>query len=562
MGTSSRRNNQAGFTLMETMIAMAIFVSAMLSILLAFQMAMVTSLRSRGQITAGRLMNMVFTKFKSINYYSLFACNSSLSNYGLTGTFQGSSVYPYKSVLNLVQNAARVSGFSHFTVEIAYLRRDISDANGNGLTSDLIAFTDANGDKIDDYDPSIRYYDKNGDGDYKDTYSSSGRVISEEPDTHLKEVTVKLWKKGRVVAQQSELVSLEQFSGIESAASGAILRLFIAEPANNTYLYNLDTAARTTSFGLTLARSFPADIVPARADMGSPLYLTGETDPVAVVHFYVNNTATERDNTTADMSGIFTSYSTLSTLALVEGQNRIWAKATKDANLSPFTFRDVVLDLNPPSVTAIQPTGTVHDRAPRVGAVLSDTGISTDVVSGICPSVITLKKGTQIVAHEYHQDTGEVVWVDSSTLLPVTLTTGTYSMTLEGADNAHYKVRQSWNFTVAIDDPDNSAPAISNKSPIGSCDTALPEIQVRVFDNQSGIDPGRIALKFDGAVVVDASNIGAHYNASTGYITYTPATPLDNGSMHTLEVSASHWATTPADKVTSTDLWNFFVNMP
>ncbi|MHB9156067.1 MAG: hypothetical protein ACYC5N_10345, partial [Endomicrobiales bacterium] len=472
------------------------------------------------------------------------------------------AVYPYTALLGLVKNAIRASGFSHFTVDVTFMRRDISDANANGLTADLIAFTDTNGDRIDDYDASIRHFDQNGDGDYKDTYSSGGRIIAEEPDTHLKEVTVKLWKGGRVVAQQSELVSVEQLSGIESMASGAILRLFIAEPANDTYLYNLDTSARAASFGLTLSRPFPADNVPVRADMGSPLFLSGETDPLAIVHLYMNSTATELDSANADMTGLFGFYTTPTTIALVEGKNSIWARATKDTNLSPFTVRDVVLDLNPPAITALQPVGTVYDRAPRVSAVLSDAGISTDTVSGICPQVITLKQGTEIVAHEYHQDTGEVVWIDSATLLPVTLSTGSYSMTLEGADNAHYKTRQSWDFTVAIEDPDHSAPAISNKSPIGSCNTELPDIQVRVFDNQSGVDPARIELRFDGVVVVNASNIGAHYNASTGYITYTPAVPLANGSFHTAEVSASHWATSPANKITSTDQWNFLVNMP
>ncbi len=559
----NKKNNTKGFGLVEAMVAMAIFGVAIISITATMQMAMLSAVKSREQLTSSRLLDMIFSKLKSIDYFFLFQTNSSLPNFFLsTGTFQGTTVYPYRTTLQNIHTIVKNAGFSHYTIDIVFMRRDTSDANGNGLTSDLIAFTDNDQNLIDDYDPTIRYFDQNSDGDYYDTYTLGGRKISEEPDTHLKEVTVKLWKKGYVVTQQTELISLEQFSGIESMASGAALKIFISQPANATFLYNLNTTARQNAFMLAITKSYPSDVTAYRADTFYPLRLWGETSPLAVARFYVNNTSTERDNRTSDMNGLFDFQSAAVTNYLVEGQNRIWARATKDANVSPWGPRDVIVDLNPPTISSAIPTGIVKNRAPRVSAVITDTGISTNTTSGICAEVITLKVNNNVVNHLYDSATGEVVWADTTTAAPIILSTGTYTALLEGGDRAYYKVRSTWSFTVEIEDPDNSAPSIANRSPIGSANTTLPLIQVRVFDNQSGINPASIVLKLNGQVVVNSSNIGSHYDASSGFVSYLPASPFPNGSSHTVEITASHWATTPSDKVTSTDSWNFFINIP
>ena len=88
---------------------------------------------------------------------------------------------------------------------------------------------------------------------------------------------------------------------------------------------------------------------------------------------------------------------------------------------------------------------------------------------------------------------------------------------------------------------------------------ALPEISAKVFDNQSGIIPSSIVLKLDGSAVVDSTNLGSHYDAGTDRVYYTPASAFASGTSHTVELTASHWATDPADKVTSVETWAFTV---
>ena len=87
------------------------------------------------------------------------------------------------------------------------MRRDSSDSNGDALTSDLVPFTDANADLIDDYDANVRYFDQTADGTYWQTYVSGGRTVAEQPDTHVKRVTLDVYRANRLVCSQTELLS-------------------------------------------------------------------------------------------------------------------------------------------------------------------------------------------------------------------------------------------------------------------------------------------------------------------------------------------------------------------
>ena len=550
----SENKKPRGFGLVEVMIAISMMLAIIAASFTMLQISVVGTIKAREQSNASRLIDMIFSKLRNTDFFFLFCCDSSKPYFDLYPE------YPYMGVLNVIKNAVEDSGFSKFTIEITFMRRDTSDADGDGLTSDLIPFTDVNGDLIDDYDPEIKYYDHNNDGDYYDTYVENGRKIAEQPDTHLKEVTVTLYKREMVVAQSARLISLEEFSGIESPASGATLSLFVRQPANATYVYNLDTTERENAFNLVIDKSYPETVVAYRADFNYPLRLWGETDPQATVHFFVNDTISELDSAQADINGDFDFQSYSVTSELVEGRNTIWAKATKEGNVSPYSPREVILDLNPPQISDTQPTGTVNDRTPQVSAIVSDSGISTDTVSGVCAEVITMKVNGETVEHEYNDETGEVIWIDTVTMSYPVLDVGTYTVVLQAGDNAYYKVSATWDFTVSISDPDNSPPSISQKTPSGSTGYTMPEIGCRVFDNQSGINPSSIVMKVDGEVVVDSSNVFSHYNSSTGEISWTPDSPYENGTQHTVEISVSHWAENPPDRVTKTDSWSFFIN--
>ena len=548
--------NNKGIGLVELMLVVAMITGITIGILAMLQYGVIASVKAREQMSAGRLAQMIFSKIKSVDFYFLFNYDSALTNYGLSGTYgpenSQSAIYPYLATLNSINSTIRLYGFDRWTVENTFMRRDSSDVNGNGLTSDLINFIDANSDLKDDYLASVLYYDKNSDGDYYDSYVSTvtNRKISEQPDTHIKYVTLKLYKKNELIHQESQLISYELYTGIESQSSDAALKLFVTQPANATFLYNLNTTARQNAFNLTITKSYPEDVIAYRADFANPIRLWGETDPNALVHFYLNTPVTELDSITASIGGEFDFQSSAVTNALTEGENTILAMATRDNMYSPYAPRDVILDLNPPTVSSQTPTGTVYDKLPWVGCYLYDTFLTTGTPSGICQDVICMKINDVEVTHHYDSSTGELYW-DYSTQLSTGIT---YSVKVEAGDNAYYKVMSSWTFTPDIQDPDPSAPAVSQKSPSETCGEPLPTIMCKVQDNQSGIDQSSIICKVDDEVVAHT------YNSGTGFVSWQPTSAFTNFTYHTVEITVSHWADNPADKKTTVENWGFNVS--
>jgi hypothetical protein len=547
----------------------AVFVLSLLSLSLAnmYKYLFRVTVKTQQNAYTTRLAETVFAKLKAVDYYLLFDADSALPAYGLAGTFgpvtQQKTVYPYLGALKEIDAAAARYKVDRWTLSVTYKVRDVSDVNGDGLTGDLRDFTDGNGDRIDDYDPSLRYYKANADADYYDTYVSTslGKTASEVPDTNLKEVTLKLYRNGKVLHTQKELLSLEMLTGIESRASGAELKLLLSRPENDSYLYDLNSPARAAAFSLAISIPYPADIQTYRADAGAPLQPAGETSPLSTVRFYRGSPGAALDSCTSDSLGGFTCSAALLTSGLTEGANLIFAQATKDTFFSPYAQRSVILDLNPPAISGSVPSGPVPDLVPYVGAVLTDAVASTGVPSGVCEDVTALKVNGSTVPFSYDQATGKVRWLDPATGLPVRLTNGaSYAVRLEGGDRAGYKAALNWNFTVSVAATDNSAPSVANKVPSGHTADPLPEISCKVFDNQSGVDLDSITLKLDGEVVVSSANIAGHWDAEGQRVFFLPPSPFENYSSHTVEVRSSHWANDPADKKTSVDTWSFTVD--
>jgi len=540
----------------------------MISISMVHKYLATSSIKVHEQVYSVRVSDEIFSKLKSIEYYYLFDYDSALPKYGLANKTFGPvtlqrSTYPYTYILDEIQVLTTSYAFDRWTVSLKYKLRDVSDINSNGYTSDLRDFVDANADGIDDYDMGIRYLDKNSDGDYYDTYVSTtlSKTVSELPDTNLKEVTLRLYKKNKEVYKRTELISLEMFSGIESKDSGSDLKLFIAQPANNTYLYNLDTSTRQSSFNLTISTTYPPEVIAYRADSTYRLRLVGETVPNATVRFYLNTTSTLLDTIVANMLGEFDWQSIPMTTNLQEGKNIVIAQAIKDTYYSPYAQRDVIYDLKPPVITSAVPQGIIYELMPYIGAVISDTVLSTGIPSGICRDVIDMKHNNVSVSYTYDDTTGKICWTDQSTGLPPQLSTGVWhNITVEGGDNAYYKVRSTWTFMIVPVTTDNSTPTIANKHPIGSTSNPLPTISCKIFDDQSGINPYSIVLTFNYQVVVSSTNISQYYNFETNELSWPVPSQLENGSVNYVSVTASHWATEPVDKVTSTEDWWFNVN--
>ncbi len=537
--------------LLETVLALVILSVAGLAVIAMLQKAEVASFKARDQLTCGRLADASMTRLKNMDFYDVFAVDSSSPSYG--GLH---STYPYFAVLDGIKSMLAQARYDRFTTSLVFLRRDTTDSNHNGMTDDLVPFQD-NGHGCDVYEPNICFYDHNGDGDYFETYSSGTRTVSELPDTHIKQVTLSIYRRGALVCSRTERLSLEQFTGAINPDSEDMLSLLISTPANDAQLFSLASPGLAAAQSLPIANAYPATAIRLEADGLSALTISGQTEPLATVNFSLNGGAT-LESAMADSSGDFSLPATAVTAALSEGFNTITAQAVKNGLTSPIAAQQVLLDLNPPSISGQTPSGTVDTLSPYIAATLTDTGASTATASGICPDVISMTINGSSVAYTYDSTTGIVVAVDSTTGASLILSTGVYTAHVETGDYAGYKSSSSWTFIVSVPLTDNSAPSISNKSPIGgSASSDLPVVSVRVFDNQSGIDPLSIVMTFDGATVVSSSNIGTSYDPASGTVSWTPPSPLASGSYHTVTIAASHWATSPTTAITSTDSWGF-----
>ncbi|MDE2492093.1 MAG: prepilin-type N-terminal cleavage/methylation domain-containing protein [Elusimicrobia bacterium] len=542
--------SRRGLTLLEVLLAIVIMTIAGLAIVAMLQKATIASFKARQSSTCARMAQTGMARLKNVDFYDLFAADSASPDYGLQAG------YPYMAVLDGIRSTLAASKFDRFRVDVTFMRRDTTDALGTGNTNNLIPFKD-NGSGADVYDPNIRYYDANGDGDYYDTYVSNGRTVAEQPDTHMKLVTVDVFRNGVEACSTTQLISLEQFTGATNPDSEAALTLEVSTPTNSSYAYQLLTPAQIASRALPISGSYPSAIVQYRADSSSPLTLAGVTAPLAAVSFYVGGSGALA-NASADVFGAFSDAPAAVTAALVEGQNEVRAQSAKATYSSPIADRSVLLDVNPPAVTPLQSSGTTSACAPYVAALLTDPVTSTSAAaSGIYPGVTAMLINGSTVPISYDAPTGIVVWVDTGTQSSPKLADGSYAVAVEAGDYAGYKSSATWSFAVSVPSVDNSAPSIANKSPIGMAGSDLPVLSVRVFDNQSGIDPSSIVLTLDGATVVDASDLGPHYDPASGTVSYTPSAPFASGSYHTLSVTASHCAASPSGSVTSTDSWGF-----
>jgi len=159
------KNNSRGATLLETVLAIVIMAGAGLAIVAMLQKATVASLKAREKMTCGRMAQLGQARLKNIDFFSLFAVDSSSANWASPPLH---ATYPYMATLNGIRSTLAASKFDRFRVDVTFMRRDTTDALGTGNTSNLIPFQD-NGAGVDVYDPNVKYFDQDGDGDYYET---------------------------------------------------------------------------------------------------------------------------------------------------------------------------------------------------------------------------------------------------------------------------------------------------------------------------------------------------------------------------------------------------------
>lgn len=552
----------AGFTFVETCIAVALVVVIVSGLLVLIQGLTKGLKASRERMTAQRMAELGISKLKNIPFYQLFDMDSSSASYGLAGTFNSSSLYPSKKILDDYLELLQENKCDRFTVAVTFLRRDASDVNGNGMTSDLIAFQDANADGIDDNDSTIRYNNQNSDGDYYDTFISTAgwpyvnTLTSEVPSTNLRQLVLRVYRRGAVVAEQTTMVALGQFTGQSLGSAEGHINLMIATPAANSFLYQYVSVPQQSSQDLAITKAYPASYRAYRADVGGAMTVAGFTEPLALVYAAVNSPSNQQIFTAA-ADRLFSGNPISFTTSLSEGVNYLVAYSSKATSLSPTVTRMIILDTRAPQITSPTPTNNappadaVRDRRPLIGAYLTDVITATTAVSGICPDVITMKLDGAVQAHTYNPTTGFVRMVDGATgLSPLLSNTSAYNVVLEGGDRAHYKVTSSWDFTVLLSTPDASAPTI------GSWAGSDTEVSVVLLDPETGVDPLTITLTLDGSGVISSSNVGPAYDPGTGLLTYRASSPLAAGS-HSATVTVSNFE--PSGPLSNSDTYNFTV---
>jgi prepilin-type N-terminal cleavage/methylation domain-containing protein len=199
------KHRNAGFTLIETMLAVAVLSVLILGLAIMLLGSAKGLVKSREQVRAQRLARNIHVNLQSMNFFDIHSCDSSLPEFGLTSVGLGGlhsapygpapafSYYPSSATLLTIDTATREAGFSRFDLSVAFLRRDRSAIRAANVTTNLIPFTDTDksqnptpppglaaytvGDGFDDFDPMIRYRDINGDGAYFSRYFLGGANV-------------------------------------------------------------------------------------------------------------------------------------------------------------------------------------------------------------------------------------------------------------------------------------------------------------------------------------------------------------------------------------------------
>jgi type II secretory pathway pseudopilin PulG len=584
----------AGLSLIEVVVAIAMLGIIGLGVVQMMSQVTKAGVMARNRVSCPRTLDSSFAQLKNMNFFAVFPVYSSATKYGLT---LSASPFPYPTTGYMnIQVVVSSAGYSYYNTAVTYMRRDTSDANNNGYTNDLTPIvttgTPGTAGSCDKYDPNVCWMNPNADTHYPyGTYAdaATGNTASEVPNTHLKMVTVNIYDmKHNLACTRTELISLEQLTGMPNADSEAFLKIDVDTPTNGGYIYADTTTAQISARGLVFASTYsPTETaVQYRADSAVALTVGGTADPSDTIDLTVGNFSPVVDTLSADFSGNFSGGSSLVTAKLVEGINTLNFRAVNGSFNSPWTSMQLIYDIKAPVSSTPTPTSTsgvvqsgqsgtatgLRTLSPYVSLTLKDNGYSTTTTSGIDPNVTAMfystyatgnvfAAGSRINGTSFNSVTGVIVALSSSSLPPIISSSDangnpiTYTLGVEFGDYAGYKSSATWQFVLA--------PVINAALPImtiiaplnGAVGTGpTPLIRGQVFDGNSGINPYSITLSVTQLGTVCSNQIGnlsSCYDQTTGYVSYTSTTPLVGTQSVTLNVR--NWAGT----LNAVQTWQF-----
>lgn len=222
---------------------------------------------------------------------------------------------------------------------------------------------------------------------------------------------------------------------------------------------------------------------------------------------------------------------------LDDGEHKVEATVTDNANnkaTAQWSFM-VLLDNNPPVITATAPHGLIRVEKPALSAT------AVDDMSGVDSISISLEDagGKKVTVKKASTGDSSVTFEPSSALKA-----GTYTAMAEASDNAGNSSSAQWSFTVEFDVIPPVVTIISPQDGVRMTERK-PVISATYSDNLAGVDPTSVKLTVDGQSVTA--------KATETQVTYTPADDLDIGP-HTVVLNVSD-----NDDNEATQEWSFVV---
>ena len=165
-------------------------------------------------------------------------------------------------------------------------------------------------------------------------------------------------------------------------------------------------------------------------------------------------------------------------------------------------------DTTAPTISSAAPTGNVNSAQPPISANYQDnTGVDVTRVK-------LLVDGADVTAAAQVSATS----ISYATAHP--LAQGAHTVQFNVVDTTGNPASATWTFSV-----DSVAPTVTGQSP-KSTQAASPAstISAQFADSGTGVDTGRTVL------TVDGQNVTAQASANAAGITFTPSSPLANGS--------------------------------
>lgn len=252
----------AGLSLVEIVISVAVLLMLVVAASRIVQRNARMIDASRQNTAAAAIFQMMENRIKGMPFHDVFSFDTSnkIATGGLPQMFMPWAINTSSKTLYFMETEAGNRGFKRYRIDTQYMRRDSSDmANNNRILEDSVPWSDSNGDRCDDLDPSLCFRYCNADLDFFDMCTVGGKTFPEVPDTGLKKVTIRLYRDNKEIASHGFFLIEGGLTGEEMQLTESPLKLEILRPFHSkTYYFFSATSTLIPYLELTTQRNYPA----------------------------------------------------------------------------------------------------------------------------------------------------------------------------------------------------------------------------------------------------------------------------------------------------------------